>query len=84
MSSSTDRVTRRNSLRLKLSRDWNEDLRKEGSCLKEWFIRDFEKEMLHQVAFAGRQDPVETVYHRVMAEMIHRILKDFESMIDQY
>jgi hypothetical protein len=59
----------------------NEDLRKEGSSLKEWFVRDFEREMLIAEAFAGRQDPVETVYYRTMAEMIHRILNDLESMI---
>jgi hypothetical protein len=50
----------------------------------EWFIRDFETEMLLAEAFAVRQDPVETVYHRAMAEMIHRILNDIESMIGQY
>jgi hypothetical protein len=74
MSSSSDRETRLNSLRLKLGRNLDEDLRKEGSSLKEWFIRDFEREMLLAEAFAGQQDPVETVYHRTLAEMIHRIL----------
>ena len=72
---------RLNSFRLKLGRDLNEDLRKEGSSLKEWFVRDFEREMLLAEAFAGRQNPVETVYHRTMAEMIHRTLNDLESMI---
>ncbi|MGH9976586.1 MAG: hypothetical protein ACRD8Z_12235 [Nitrososphaeraceae archaeon] len=81
MSSSTDRETKLNSLRLKLGRGLNEDLRKEGSSLKEWFVRDFEREMLLAEAFAGRQDPVETVYHRALAETIHRTLNDLESMI---
>lgn len=51
---------RLNSFRPKLGRDLNEDLRKEGSSLKEWFVRDFEREMLLAEAFASRQDPVET------------------------
>ena len=80
MSSSSDREMRLNSFRLKLGRDLNEDLRKEGSSLKEWFVRDFEREMLLAEAFAGRQNPVETVYHRAMAEMIHRTLNDLEPM----
>jgi hypothetical protein len=80
MSSSSDRETRLNSFRLKLGRDLNEDLGKECSSLMELFSRDFEREMLLAEAFAGQQDPVETVYHRAIAEMIHRILNDLESM----
>jgi hypothetical protein len=57
------------------------DLRKEGSSLKEWFVRDFEREMLLAEPFAGRQDPVEAVYHRTTAEMIHRTSNDLQSMI---
>jgi hypothetical protein len=45
------------------------------------FVLDFEREMLLAEAFAGRQDPVETVYYRIMAEMIHRTLNDLESVI---
>jgi hypothetical protein len=77
------RETRLNSLRLKLGRDLTEDLRKEGSGLKEWFLRDFERQMILTEAFASRQDPVETVYHRALAEMINRTINDLESMIDQ-
>jgi hypothetical protein len=40
--------------------------------------------MLLAEAFAGRLDPVERVYYRTMAEMIHRILNDLESMIGLY
>jgi hypothetical protein len=77
--SSSDRETRLNSLRLKLGRDLSEDLRKEGLNLREWFIRDFEREMLLVEAFAARQDPVETVYHRALADSIHKILNNLES-----
>ncbi|HZD36446.1 MAG TPA: hypothetical protein VE130_14680 [Nitrososphaeraceae archaeon] len=81
MMSSSDRETRLNSLRLILGRDLSEDLRKERSRLREWFIRDFEREMLLVEAFAARQDPAETVYHRALADSIHRILKNLESNI---
>jgi hypothetical protein len=42
------------------------------------FIRDFEREILLAESFASRQDPTETVYHRALADMLHRILKDLE------
>lgn len=79
MMNSSDRETRLNSLRLKLGRDLPDDLRKEGPSLREWFTRDFEREMLLVEAFAARQDPTETVYHRALADSIHRILNDLES-----
>ncbi|MPZ08417.1 MAG: hypothetical protein GEU26_18715 [Nitrososphaeraceae archaeon] len=82
MSSPSDRETRLNGLRMILGRELNEDLKKEGRILKDRFIRDFEQEILLAEAFASRQDPVETVYHRVMAETIHKTLRDLESMID--
>jgi uncharacterized protein YebE (UPF0316 family) len=83
MVSSSDRETRLASLRLKLGRDLTEELRKEGSGVMEWFIRDFEREMLLVEAFASRQEPVETVYHRALAETIHKTLNDLESMNGQ-
>jgi hypothetical protein len=79
MANSSDRETMLNSLRLKLGRELTEDLRKEGSGIREWFLRDFEREMILTEAFAGRQEPGETVYHRAMAQMIHRTLTDLES-----
>jgi hypothetical protein len=83
MANSSDRENRLNSLRLKLGRDLVEDLRKEGSGLKEWFLRDFEREMILTEAFASRQEPGETVYHRALAQMIHRTLTELESTIEQ-
>jgi hypothetical protein len=50
----------------------------------EWLVRDFETETLLAEAFAGRPNSAEIVYHRALAETIHRILNDLESMIDQY
>jgi hypothetical protein len=80
MTNSSDRETRLNSLRLKLGRDLEEDFRKEGPNLKSWLIRDFEREILLAEGFALQENPVETVYHRVLAEMIHRTLNDIESV----
>ena len=80
MISSSDREMRLNSLRLKLGRDLEEDFRKEGSNLKQWLIRDFEREILLAESFALRENPAETVYHRALAEMIHRTLNDLESV----
>jgi hypothetical protein len=50
--------------------------------LKDRFIRDFDQEVLLAEAFASREDPVETVYHRAKADMIHRTLKVLELMIE--
>jgi hypothetical protein len=61
--SPSDSETRLNSLRMKLSSEPQDDLRKEGTGLKDRFIRDFEQEMLLAEAFASRQDLVETVYN---------------------
>lgn len=77
---SSDRETRLNSLGMKLGRELEEDFRKEGSGLRERFVRDFEREILLAEAFASRQDPIETVYHRALADMLHRILKDLETI----
>ncbi len=75
---SSDRETRLNSLGMKLGRRLEEDFQKEGSGLREMFIRDFELEILLTESFASRQDPTETVYHRALSDMLHRILKDLE------
>jgi hypothetical protein len=83
MTSSSDRETRLNSLRLKLGRGLEEDFRKEGPNLKHWLVRDFEREILLAEAFALRENPVETVYHRTLAEMIHKALNDLEPMNGQ-
>lgn len=81
---SSERETRLNSLGMKLGRGLEEDFQKEGSGLREMFIRDFEREILLAESFAGRQDPTETVYHRVLADMLHRILKDLELIAKNY
>ena len=41
---------------------------------------DFEREILLAEAFASREDPMETVYHRTTADMIHKTLKALESI----
>ncbi|MGA6991979.1 MAG: hypothetical protein WBL67_21905 [Nitrososphaeraceae archaeon] len=64
---SSDRETRLNSLGMKLGRRLEEDFQKEGSGLREMFIRDFELEILLTELFASRQDPTETVYHRALS-----------------
>jgi hypothetical protein len=43
-------------------------------------IHDFEREILLAESFASREDPMETVYHRTTAEMIHKTLKTLESI----
>jgi hypothetical protein len=83
MTNSSDRETRLIGLQLKLGRDLVEDLRKEGPGLKEWFLRDFEREMILTEAFASRQEPGETVYHRALTQMIHRTLTELESTVEQ-
>ena len=70
-SSPIDREARLNSLRLKLGRELEEDYRKAGSDLIDRLIHDFEREILLAEAFASREDPMETVYHRTTADMIH-------------
>ena len=80
MSSPSDRETRLNSLRLILGRELEEDFRKAGSDLMERLIRDFEREILLAEAFASREDPIKTVYHRITADMIHKTLKAFDSI----
>jgi hypothetical protein len=80
MSNPSDREARLNSLRLKLGRELEEDFRKGGSDLMERLIHDFEREILLAESFAGREDPMETVYHRTTAEMIHKTLKTLESI----
>ena len=82
MTNSSDRETRLNSLRLKLGREL-EEFRKYGPNLKNWLIRDFEREILLAEPFALEENPVETVYHRALAEMVHRTLNDLESVIAQ-
>lgn len=81
MSTPRDREIRLDSLRMKLGRELEEDLRKAGSGLKDRLNHDFEREMLLAEAFASREDPQETVYHRATADMIHRTLRVLESMI---
>jgi hypothetical protein len=75
MSSPSDRETRLNSLRLILGRELEEDFRKAGSDLIDRLIRDFEREILLAEAFASREDPIETVYHRITTDMIHKTLR---------
>ena len=53
---------------------------KAGSDLMDRLIHDFEREILLAEAFASREDPMETVYHRTTAEMIHKRLKTLESI----
>jgi hypothetical protein len=79
-SSPSDRETRLNSLRLKLGRELEEDFRKASSDLIDTLIHDFEREILLAESFASREDPMETVYHRTTAEMIHKTLKTLESI----
>jgi hypothetical protein len=43
-------------------------------------IHDFEREILLAEAFASREDPMETVYHRTTADTIHKTLKTLESI----
>jgi hypothetical protein len=75
MSSPSDRETRLNSLRLILGRELEEDFRKAGSDLMDRLIHDFEREILLAEAFASREDPIETVYHRITTDMIHKTLR---------
>ena len=51
-----------------------------GSDLIDRLIHDFEREILLAEAFASREDPMETVYHRTTADMIHKTLKTLESI----
>ena len=80
MSSPSDRETRLNSLRLILGRELEEDFRKAGSDLMSRLIHDFEREILLAEAFSSREDHIETVYHRITADMIHKTLKALESI----
>jgi hypothetical protein len=63
-----------------LGRELEEDFRKAGSNLMNRLIRDFEREILLAEVFVSREVPIETVYHRITAEMIHKTLKALESI----
>jgi hypothetical protein len=38
-----------------------------------WLVRDFEREIILAEAFALQENPVETVYHRALAEMTQHL-----------
>ncbi|MGH9984343.1 MAG: hypothetical protein ACRD8W_10355, partial [Nitrososphaeraceae archaeon] len=61
-------------------RELEEDFRKAGSDLMNRLIHDFEREILLAEAFSSREDHIETVYHRITADMIHKTLKTLESI----
>jgi hypothetical protein len=78
MSSPEDRERRLNILGSSFGRDLDVEIRREKVNLRNSLARDFEGEMVLAETYARRNDFSGTLYHRVMADMAHRILKKLE------
>jgi hypothetical protein len=77
-SSPEERERRLNNLGSSFGRDLDVEIRRERINLREKLTQDFEREIALAEACASRDDFAEALYHRVMADMAHRILKELE------
>jgi hypothetical protein len=78
MSSPEERERRLNILGSSFGRDLDVEIRREKTNLRNNLIQSFEREMILAEACARRDDFSEALYHRMMADMAHRILKELE------
>ena len=81
MSNSSEREGRLDNLSRKLGHELDEDFRRAGDKLKDFLIRDFDKEMALADIFVDCNDLTEAAYHRALAYAIHNTLRDLEMMI---
>jgi hypothetical protein len=78
MSSSEERERRLNILGSSFGFDLDVEIRREMANLKKSLAQDFEREMILAEVCAGSNDFSGALYHRMMADMAHRILKELE------
>lgn len=79
--SSEERERRLNnlgSLGSSFGRNLDVEIRREKNNLRNRLTQDFEREIDLAEVCARRDDFPEGLYHRVMADMAHRILKELE------
>jgi hypothetical protein len=78
MSSPEERERRLNILGSSFGRDLDVEIRQEKGNLRNSLAQDFEREMVLAETCASRNDFSGALYHRMMADMAHRILKELE------
>ena len=78
MSSPEERERRLNILDSSFGRDLDVEIRREKTNLRNSLAQDFEREMVLAEACARRNDFSGILYHKMMADMAHRILKELE------
>jgi hypothetical protein len=78
MSSPEERERRLNILGSSFGRDLDVEIRQEKGNLRNSLAQDFEREMVLAETCASHNDFSGALYHRMMADMAHRILKELE------
>ena len=76
--SSEERERRLNNLGSSFGRNLDVEIRREKTNLRNRLTQDFEREIDLAEVCARRDDSPDGLYHRVMADMAHRILKELE------
>ncbi len=76
--SSEERERRLNNLGSSFGRNLDVEIRREKNNLRNRLTQDFEREIGLAEVCASHDDFPEGLYHRVMADMAHRILKELE------
>ena len=76
--SSEERERRLNNLGSSFGRNLDVEIRREKTNLRNRLTQDFEREIDLAEVCARRDDFPDGLYHRVMADMSHRILKELE------
>jgi hypothetical protein len=77
-SSPEERERRLNNLGSSFGRDLDVEIRREKINLRNKLTQYFEREIGLAEVCADRDDFAEALYHRVIADMAHRILKELE------
>ena len=75
---SEERERRLNNLGSSFGRNLDVEIRREKNNLRNRLTQDFEREIDLAEVCARRDDFPEGLYHRVIADMAHRILKELE------
>lgn len=76
--SSEERERRLNNLGNSFGRNLDVEIRREKNNLRNRLTQDFERKIGLAEVCASHDDSPEGLYHRVMADMAHRILKELE------
>jgi hypothetical protein len=78
MSSPEDRERKLSRLGRLFRRDLDVEIRREKANLRMSLTQDFEREIALAETCVSQDDYSGALYHRMMADMAHRILKDLE------